>query len=142
MKRSLVAVVVFLLGAARGQEFRGAISGSVADPAGGAVPNATITATETATGSKSQTISDSAGAYTIPFLAPGTYDITAQASGFKRYERKGLHIGAGDHPVIDIRMEVGELTQAIDVTETAELATTENASVGQAITTAQVEDFP
>ncbi|HLH40441.1 MAG TPA: carboxypeptidase-like regulatory domain-containing protein [Bryobacteraceae bacterium] len=142
MKRSLVAVVVFLLGAARGQEFRGAISGSVADPAGGAVPNATITATETATGSKSQTISDSAGAYTIPFLAPGTYDITAQASGFKRYERKGLHIGAGDHPVIDIRMELGDVTQSIDVAESAPLANTENASVGQAITTAQVEDFP
>jgi hypothetical protein len=124
------------------QEFRATISGSVTDPAGAAVANVAVVATETRTGTKSPTVSDASGAYTIPFLAPGSYDVSAQIAGFKRYSRTGLQVGSGDHPVIDIRLEVGDVSQSIDVTDSVPLVNSENASVGQAITTKQVEDFP
>jgi len=62
-----------------------------------------IVATETRTGTKTAVSSESSGAYTISFLAPGEYEIAAEAPGFKRFVRQGMTLSAGEHPVIDIR---------------------------------------
>jgi hypothetical protein len=62
--------------------------------------------------------------------------------GFKENIRKGIHLGAGDHPVLDVRLDVGDTRQSVEVTADAPLLNTENASAGQAITTAEVEDLP
>src|SRR5580693_4671661 len=116
MRFSPVAVLFLSISAgAFAQEFRSTLSGVVADPA---------------------------GQYTIPFLMPGTYEISAESPGFKRYVRTGVEVASGSHPVIDIAMTVGETSQSIDVTEDVSLVNRENASMGQTITAAQVEDFP
>ncbi|MBV9611821.1 MAG: carboxypeptidase regulatory-like domain-containing protein, partial [Acidobacteriaceae bacterium] len=143
-KRSLVAVlyllaVCFLL---RAQEFRGTISGLVSDPSGAPIPGAQITVTETHTGTKVQTVSNSAGEYTVPFLAPGDYDVNVEAQGFKHFVRSAVHVGAGDHPVIDIPLEIGNAVQTVSVTADAPITNTENATVGQAITEKEVENLP
>jgi Carboxypeptidase regulatory-like domain len=143
MRFSRVAALLLSISAASfAQEFRSTLSGVVTDPAGAVVPNVTVIATETRTGTKSQTVSDSAGQYTIPFLLPGNYEISAESSGFKRYVRTGVEVASGSHPVIDITLTVGETSQSIDVTEDVSLVNRENASMGQTITAAQVEDFP
>jgi len=143
MKRSYVAVLaIFLPLAAFGQEFRGAISGVVTDPTNAPVVDAKITATEVRTGTRTQTVSNSTGQYTIPFLAPGQYEIAAQVQGFKEFVRKDMNLGAGDHPVIDIRLELGDTSQSVEVTADVPLLNTENATTGEAITTRQVEDIP
>jgi len=143
MRFSRVAVLLLCVcGAISAQEFRSTLSGVVTDPTGAPVPNATVVVTEANTGTKSQTVTDSSGQYTIPFLLPGTYQLTAQAEGFKRYVRQGLAVAAGEHPVVDIALELGAVSQSIDVTEAAPLINTDNASLGQAVTTKQVEDFP
>ena len=85
------------------QEFRAAISGTVTDPSGAPVPGAKITVTETRTQTKNQAVSDNGGKYNVLFLLSGDYDIAIQSQGFKDYIRKALHIGAGDHPVIDVQ---------------------------------------
>lgn len=125
-----------------GQEFRATISGSVTDPSGAAVPDVKVTAAEVRTGTTSNTVSDATGHYTIPFLLPGNYDVTAQASGFSDFNRKGLQLGSGDHPIVDIPLRVGEQSQAVDVTADAPLVNNASASTGQTITTKQVEDLP
>jgi hypothetical protein len=143
MKFCLVAVVsTFLSLATFGQETRGTISGAVVDSTGAGIPNVKVIATETRTGTKSNTVSDAAGQYTIPFLAPGLYQVSAEELGFKRFVRSGLELGSGDHPVIDIRLDVGDVTQAVEVTADVPLINTENSSTGQTITTQQVENFP
>ncbi len=124
------------------QEFRGTIGGAVTDPAGARIPAAKIVATETSTGTKVQTVSDSSGQYTLPFLAPGDYDISVTSPGFKEYVRKAIHVGSGDHPQIDFKLEVGNATQTVEVTADVSLVNSENASVGQSITTKEVEDLP
>ena len=124
------------------QEFRGTISGAVTDPTGSAVPGVKVVVTETHTGTKVQTQSDSAGQYTAPFLQPGDYEISAQIQGFKEFVRKGVTVGSGDHPVIDIRLEVGDVSQAVEVSADAPLINTENATAGQAITTKEVDELP
>ena len=124
------------------QEFRGTISGLVTDPTGGGVPNVRVIATETRTGTKTQTTTNGDGQYTLPFLLPGDYEISAQVEGFKGFVRKGIHLSSGDHAVIDIRLEVGAVTQSVEITASIPLVNTENASTGQTITTKQVEDLP
>ena len=132
---------IFALGLAA-QEFRGTISGKVTDPTAAPVPNAQVTVTETQTGTKSQTITNSNGDYTVPFLQPGNYSIDVDAQSFKHYLRKAVHLGAGDHPVIDIPLELGSAVQTVSVTADAPLINSENATVGQAISEKEVENLP
>jgi hypothetical protein len=65
-----------------------------------------------------------------------------QSQGFKDYVRKALHVGAGDHPVIDVQLTIGDAAQTIEVTADVPIVNSENASVGQAITTKEVDDLP
>src|SRR5262245_1931571 len=87
------------------QEFRGSISGAITDASGSAVAGAKITVTQTNTGTKVESASDTSGHYNVPFLLPGDYDISAKVTGFKEYVRKAFHLGAGETPSIDIKME-------------------------------------
>ncbi len=124
------------------QEFRGTISGSVTDRTGAVIPSVKITVTEVQTNTRLQVTSALSGQYTAPFLSPGDYDIVAQAPGFHEAIRKGVHLGAGEHPVIDIQLELGDTAQSVEVTAEAPLVNNENGSVGGAITTKQVENMP
>jgi hypothetical protein len=144
LKLSCVAVATLLLTSwvSLGQEYRGTISGMITDQSGAAIPGAKITATETGTGTKSATISEATGAYTIPFLAPGQYTITAEAPGFKEFVRKGVTLSAGEHPVIHIQMQLGTMNQSVTVTAESPLINTSNASIGQTISTKDVENIP
>src|SRR5437867_1378666 len=94
------------------QEFRGTFSGSVTDAQGAGIAKAKITATETRTGSKSTVYSEASGAYTIPFLSLGEYEIAAEAPGFKKLVRQGLTLSAGERPVINLYPEVGTISEA------------------------------
>ena len=138
----LLAGLVALSTAMLSQEFRAAISGLVTDASGAVVAGAKVTVTETQTGTKVQAVSDSAGRYTAPFLLPGDYDVTVHLGGFKEFLRKGVHLGAGDHPLVDARLEVGDTSVSVEIIADAPLINAENASIGQAITTKEVEDLP
>jgi hypothetical protein len=140
--RQAVAVSFILPLGLFAQEFRGTLSGSITDPTGSSIAGGKVTVTETHTGTKIESVTDSTGQYTAPFLLPGDYDIAARVQGFREFIRKGVHLGAGDHTVIDIRLEVGEVTQTMEVTADAPQLNTENASAGQSITTKEVEDLP
>ena len=124
------------------QEFRGTFSGSVTDAQGAAIPKAKIVAIETRTNTKANAVSEATGEYTIPFLAPGIYNISAEAAGFKKYTQQGITLSAGEHPVVDIHLEVGAVSDSVTVTAEAPIMVTSNPSLGQVITTAEVEDIP
>src|SRR5581483_7081233 len=116
--------------------------GTVTDQSGAPVPKAKVTAIATATGTKTDSVSSDSGAYTLPFLAPGNYDISAQAAGFKQFLQKGVTIDASAHPVIDIKLQVGSVSENVTVTAESPLISASNASVGQVITTREVADLP
>ncbi len=124
------------------QEYRGTISGVVRDSTKSPIPAAKVTVTETHTNTKVDLVTNESGAYTATALLPGDYDITISKPGFKDVNRHGVHLGAGERPVIDFTLEVGEQAQTVDVTADTPLLVSENASVGQAITTKEVEDLP
>jgi hypothetical protein len=124
------------------QDSRGTFSGTVTDPGGASIAQAKVTVTETRTGAKSETVSAASGAYAIPFLAPGEYVMTAEAPGFKKQVHSGLTLGGGEHPVIDLKLELGAVNESVTVTGDSPLIESANSSVGQVITCAEVENFP
>jgi hypothetical protein len=138
----LAALACLATAALFAQEFRGTLSGSVTDAQGAAIAQVKVTATETRTGNKSETVSQATGEYTVPFLTPGEYQIAAEAPGFKQFVRRGITLSMGEHPVIDIRMEVGQAAEKVTVTAEAPMLESSSGSVGQVITTEEVEDFP
>ena len=139
--RSIVLSVLFAA-AVFGQEFRGSFSGTVTDAQGAAVAKVKITATETRTGAKSASVSEDSGAFTLPFLAPGDYEITAESPGFKKFVRGQINLGMGEHPVVNIQLEVGASSESVTVMAESPLIEAANASVGQVITGEEVEDMP
>ena len=124
------------------QEFRGTISGTVTDTAGAVVQGASVTVRETHTGAVNHTVSDNAGQYVVPFLLPGDYTVTVSATGFQTLERKGIALQAQEHPIINLTLEVGKVSQTITVTGALPLLNVANASVGSVISTKSVADLP
>jgi hypothetical protein len=142
MKTKLFAALVLLPAAIFAQETRGTISGTVTDAQGGAVPKASVVATELTTGTKATAVTGDAGTYTIPFLAQGVYQIVADTPGFKQAVRKGVTLDAGGHPVVDLKLEVGATSESVTITADVPMIESANASIGQTVTTEEVEDLP
>ncbi|MGA7237231.1 MAG: carboxypeptidase regulatory-like domain-containing protein, partial [Bryobacteraceae bacterium] len=106
------------------------------------MPGAQVVATETRTGTKTTATTETTGAYSLPFLPLGEYEISVDAPGFKGFLRRGLTLSAGETRVIDVRMEIGAASDSVTVTGDAPLVQTTNASTGQVVTTREVEDIP
>src|SRR5262249_42164878 len=98
MKRLAVAIllVLSLAVAANAQTFRGTINGTVTDPSGSVVPNATVKATETATGIDHTTTTTSDGAFAFQDIPLGFYKITVTATGFPVYTVDKVEVSAGN----------------------------------------------
>ncbi|MBL8179319.1 MAG: TonB-dependent receptor [Bryobacterales bacterium] len=124
------------------QEFRATVSGVVTDASGAAIGGAQVTVTETGTNVRTSTVSETNGHYSIPFLLPGDYDLRVTAPGFKEFQRKGWRLSAGENPVIDAPLQVGDASQTVVVTAETPAINLENGSVGSTITLREVEDLP
>jgi hypothetical protein len=148
MKRclSILAPVLFVCVQAttplHGQEFRATITGRVADLSGSVVPNVNIQATNVATNEVRSASSGSVGDYTIPFLAPGSYTLSAEAAGFKKFIREKVTLDVGQTLTVDVVLELGTVTEEIRVTGEAPLIDTVNADRGQVIDQQLVAELP
>ncbi|MEK7405973.1 MAG: carboxypeptidase regulatory-like domain-containing protein [Acidobacteriota bacterium] len=131
-----------LLTAAWGQEFRSTLSGRVVDAQGAVAPGVKVTATESNTGARHETVSTGEGQYTLTFLPPGAYRISAEAAGFKRYVREGVRISTNERVALDISLEVGQIAETVTVTAEAPMLQTATASTGQVITARQIDNMP
>ena len=124
------------------QEFRATISGHVFDSSGGAVRSAKIQVTDLATNEISNATSDNSGAYAIPLLRPGDYKLSATAAGFKQFIRDQIPLQAAKVTGIDINLEVGNVTDTVEVTAEAAALETTGGSRGGVVTTQQVAEMP
>ena len=91
------------------------LNGTVTDPSGAAVPNAKVTVTNTATGLTLTTQASEVGLYAIGGLPVGTYDLTADATGFKTTKRTAIPLQVGAVATIDVRLEIGNLQETVSV---------------------------
>jgi hypothetical protein len=124
-----------------GQGARGAIMGVVTDDSGSLVPAATVRAVNVASNVSTTAESNSQGNYTLELLYPGDYRITASKEGFKTVERT-VTVRADDRLGLDIRLEVGAVTEKVVVEAGAPLLETETSSVGTVIDHRRIQDLP
>jgi Carboxypeptidase regulatory-like domain len=140
--RAILAGFFLLAAGLPAQEFRATISGRVTDSQNAVISGAKIGATQIGTEAKFETVSAADGSYTIPFLPPGSYRLTAENAGFKRYVRDNIAAGANERLGVDIQMELGAVTETINVQSEAPVLQTTTASSGQVISSAQIENMP
>ncbi len=106
----------------------GDITGTVTDPSGAVVPNATVTLKSTSTGQTRNTTTNNNGAYRFSLLQPGTYTVTATATGFSKAETTA-NINVGQATVADVKMAVGTSSQTVEVTSAVPLVQADTADL-------------
>lgn len=139
-----LAAIFAVCGAAslRSQETRATVRGEIQDPNGAAVPSAKVTATNTGTGVATTVNSSADGTYTIPFLIPGTYVISADAQGFKTAQQTNLILHVGDKVEVNLSMQLGQVTEVVTVSDTPPLLETGSATRGELIDSQRVAMLP
>jgi len=118
------------------------VVGSVHDSTEGVVSEAIITLTHIATNASSQVHTDDRGEYRTPPLRIGDYTIDIQAPGFKRFHQKGVVLDIGDVRRLDAVLELGQVTETVDVEAAAPLLQSADATVGTVINNQQIVDLP
>jgi hypothetical protein len=139
---ALTVLAVLLIGTLVGQEPRGAILGRVLDPTGAVIPNASVKATNIATGVSVSTVTNAQGNYLLPYLIPGAYRIEAEAAGFKRVVQDGLELRVNDRLEVNLTLEVGAVTEQVTVVAETPLLDTASASMGSVVDARRVAELP
>ncbi len=121
---------------------RGTIAGTVRDPSGAATPNVGITVTNVATGVEYKTQTNDSGEFVAPNLIPGDYSITATLTGFKTLQRKGIVLQVNGRSAVELTLEVGEVTQEVEVTAAAPLLQSESSALGNVISRRDISELP
>ena len=136
------ATLMFLLTGAGYAQTYGDISGEVLDTSGAAVPGVMITLTNTATNAARTTESNSTGSYTFPSLQPGIYVLKAEKQGFKTFTRPNVEVQVQLSARITIDMQVGSLSETVEVSANATLLQSENSTVGTVIDNKRIVELP
>jgi hypothetical protein len=135
------ALAVIALIPAFGQTF-GDISGVIRDASGAAIPEAQVTLTNVGTNAARVAVSNESGLYSFPALVPGSYNMRVEKRGFKTANRPNIEIQVQQSARVDIDLPVGEVSETVEVSASAALLTTENATVGTVIDNKRIIDLP
>ncbi|PWU07427.1 MAG: TonB-dependent receptor [Terriglobia bacterium] len=124
------------------QQTTATLLGAITDATGAAVPGVTVQATNLGTNVMRDAQSDASGAFSIPNLAPGNYRVTATKTGFQVARVESVTLQVEQAARLDLQLEVGNITESVNVSASATVLQTENASVGTVIDAAKIVDLP
>jgi hypothetical protein len=142
--RMMAFVLAAVLSAAAGyaQQGSGAISGTVTDAADAVVAGAMVEVRNVRTNAVFRTLTNDRGFYTAPGIAVGQYEVAAQLQGFRRAVRSGITLQVNQNAQIDIRLEVGQVAESVEVVGEAPLVDAASATLGEVIENRRVRDLP
>lgn len=118
------------------------LRGAVTDPSNAAIPNATVTLTNTDTNLQRKTTTDQEGSYVFSQVLPGHYTLVVEGAGFSKFEQKGFELLVNLPATINVKMKVGAATTTVEVTAQAPLLNTTDASEGNALSGNQISQMP
>src|SRR5881396_2725736 len=127
---------------ASGQAVFGSIFGTVTDPSGAAVPNAKVTVTSATKATSYTATTNADGNYSVTHLIPDTYNVRAEAAGFKAFEVKNIPVSADAAARVDGQFQVGGTTETVEVTSEAPQLKTDRSDVAIEFNQRYVEDLP
>jgi hypothetical protein len=139
---TLVSVISLITCASLWAQATADISGTVKDSSGAVLPGVQVTATQTDTGISRTAISNETGFYVLPNLSPGPYRLEASLPGFRTYVQMGVVLQVNASPVINVTLEVGQVSEQVEVQANAALVDTRNSTVGSVIENERVLELP
>jgi hypothetical protein len=142
MYRRFGVASLFALTSLIAQEFRANITGTITDPTGAPIAAARVEVTSVERQVRYEAVSNDVGIYLIRFLPPGTYTMSVQKEGFKKAQRDGITAQGADRLSVDVRLEVGGVTESVTVTGETPLLATETASRSVTLEQKYVNDLP
>ncbi len=144
MMRIVFSIASVLLAPAMmlAQDARGTVLGRVLDSTGAAVVGAEVRILNDNTGVSAAAKTNQAGNFVLPYLLPGSYGITCEVAGFKKWVRGGIQVRINDTVQINIELQVGTATETIEVKDTTPLLSTAEASLGQVVDERRVVELP
>ena len=142
--RLVSAIICFLAFSpiAVAQNDRGTITGEVKDQGGAVVPNASVIATNKASGSESKTTTTGTGNYTIPSLPAGIYTLSVEVAGFKKFVQENIEVQVSITNRVDVSLEVGSASETVTITAEAAQLKTESAEQSTIIATDVINGLP
>jgi hypothetical protein len=146
MLRGLLAVCICVaiapFAAAQSQATNGTIEGAILDSSGAVLPGVTVTLTNIETGAQRVVVSNEQGAYRAPLLPLGTYRVTAELEGFRRYEQTGIRLSAGQSAVINVTMGLGDITEVVSVTADSPIVDPAKMDLGRNLNELEIKNLP
>lgn len=118
------------------------LSGTVLDSTGAAVANAKVTATNVATNVAREAVSNTTGNYLVPLLPPGDYVVTVEATGFRKLVQRGLSLQVNQQAKMDLTLQIGQVSEAIEVVAQAPQLESESSSLGTVVSEKLVNQLP
>ncbi len=145
MTATLAAALLLALAcvpALRSQTYTGSITGIVRDATGGSVPGAQVSLININTNEKRTQTTSADGAYTFPLVPPGNYRLEVEHTGFQKFVRPNIRIEVQSQVEINATLQVGEVTQQVEVAEVTPLLQPTTSSLGQVVDTQKILDLP
>ncbi|MEZ5353452.1 MAG: TonB-dependent receptor [Bryobacteraceae bacterium] len=118
------------------------LTGTVSDTSAALIPGARVTLVNAASGEEYGATTNEVGSYTIPFVKPGTYLLSAEAEGFKKSTRSNMRLDTASYTRADLSLELGDVTETVTVEADVPLLKTENSSVGSVIQNKTIANMP
>lgn len=138
----LYAALLLVAAALPAQESRGSVSGRVTDTSGAVIPNAKVSVTNTQTNETRRVQTNDTGYYEVNFLDPSTYSLTFESDGFKKIVRSGVELNVASKIDISVNLEVGGITETVEVKGDAPLLETTTASGGRVLDNRALINLP
>ena len=137
-----VLLVACLCRALQAQTITATITGTITDATGAVVPNAKVVATNTGTNLTYNASSNDSGTYNLPFLPVGNYTVTSEIQGFKRTVVGPFPLEVNQIARVDLKLEVGEATQSVEVKDFAPVLQTESTETGDTLSSNKLTNIP
>src|SRR5438034_217497 len=141
----LLASTAFLLAVSArsdAQNIGATLQGLVTDAQKGVLPGVSVTIVNVDTGRSRTVVTDNAGWYRAAALAPGTYELSTELTGFVSYKRSGMTLTTGQEPRIDITLQVAAVKETVQVTAAAPLVDTTKNTIGMTVTRKHLDSIP
>jgi carboxypeptidase family protein len=137
-----LAPLLALLGASSLQAQTGQINGVISDTTGAIVPGATVRAVESATGLVRETVTGTDGRYSFTSLRPTTYDLTAELTGFRASQRKGVLLQANQNVTVNFAIELGSIAETITVSGESPTVDVTSATLSEVVDSKRIVELP
>jgi hypothetical protein len=138
----MLIVSLLMAAAVHAQTTTATVFGRVLDTSGAVLPGATVTMTNEQTATTRSVLTDDRGEFTVTFLPVGTYRVAIEMVGFKRHQQSGLELAAGQRLERTYTLEIGEVTESVEVVTTAPLLNTTSAQDDVRIPELQLKELP